>query len=108
MSHGVRILARPEVATGFALSGLTVATAVNDLEAAEHIRGWLDDPGVGVVMVQQELHDRLPADLQVRQARQPLPMTVPFPGPAREGPAAADRYIVELLRQVIGYRVRLK
>jgi hypothetical protein len=36
-------------------------------------------------------------------------MLVPFPGPAwSERAEAAEAYIVELLRQVIGYRVRLK
>jgi hypothetical protein len=34
---------------------------------------------------------------------------VPFPGPAWEARGeAAEAYIVELLRQVIGYRVRLR
>ena len=108
MSRGVRILARPEVAAGFALTGLPVTAVGDAVGAADCYRDWLDDATVGVVLMQQELHDHLPADLHVRQARQPLPMTVPFPGPVREGPAAAERYIVELLRQVIGYRVRLR
>jgi hypothetical protein len=41
--------------------------------------------------------------------RRSLPVLIPFPGPAWvERPAAAEAYIVELLRQVIGYRVRLR
>jgi len=36
-------------------------------------------------------------------------MVVPFPEPSWEAAGAApEAYIVELLRQVIGYRVRLK
>jgi vacuolar-type H+-ATPase subunit F/Vma7 len=55
------------------------------------------------------VYGRLPEDLRRRISKRPLPMVVPFPGPTwqelGEGPEA---YIVELLRQVIGYRVRLR
>ena len=48
-------------------------------------------------------------DVRRGLARRPLPMIVPFPGPQwQRERRAPDAYIVELLRQVIGYRVRLK
>ena len=41
-------------------------------------------------------------------ARRPLPMVVPFPIPRRALAAPApDAFIAELLRQAIGYRVRI-
>jgi vacuolar-type H+-ATPase subunit F/Vma7 len=63
---------------------------------------------MGVVLVQQDFHDALPDDLRHHLQRHPLPMVVPFPGPARVAVPEAEGYIVELLRQVIGYRVRLR
>jgi vacuolar-type H+-ATPase subunit F/Vma7 len=109
VSRGVRILCRPEVAAGFAMTGLPVFVVHDDAEAAVCYRAWLDDPGLGVALVQQGLHDRFPDDIRTRQARQPLPMLVPFPDPLPDRAApGAEGYIVELLRQVIGYRVRLQ
>jgi vacuolar-type H+-ATPase subunit F/Vma7 len=109
MSYGVRILCRPEVAAGFMLAGVPVVEAVSVERALEEFRSLLEDMTVGVVLMEESFHDRLPEDLRRRLGRKPLPMVVPFPGPAwGERPEAAESYIVELLRQVIGYRVRLR
>lgn len=109
MSLDVRVLCRPEVAAGFSLAGLRVVPATNAAEAGEVCRRWLADPEVGVVLLEQDYHDHLPDDVRHQLSRRPLPMVVPFPGPAREAHAEeADSYIVELLRQVIGYSVRLR
>ena len=68
----------------------------------------LSKPDVGVVLMEEALYDGLPDDMRRRLGRRPLPMVVPFPEPAwGERGETADTYIVELLRQVIGYRVRL-
>jgi hypothetical protein len=41
--------------------------------------------------------------------RSPLPMVIPFPAAAwAPGREAAEAYLVEILRQAIGYRVRLR
>jgi vacuolar-type H+-ATPase subunit F/Vma7 len=109
MDYHVAVLARPEVTAGFALAGLRpVAVATAD-EAAARLRDQLASPEAGVVLLEDAAYARLGDDLRRRIARHALPMVVPFPGPAW-GPAAAgpEAYIVELLRHVIGYRVRLK
>ncbi len=109
MSYGVRVLCRPAVAAGFGLAGTRVIEAGTAEEGIECLRELLAQPDVGVVLMEEGLHDRLPEDLRRRLGRNPLPMVVPFPGPAwEERPEAAESYIVELLRRVIGYRVRLR
>ena len=108
MSHDVRVLCRPEVAAGFGLTGIAVTGATSTDEASAMFRQWLDDPEVGVVLLEQDFHDTLPDDLRLRLRRHPLPLVVPFPGPSRAAAPEAEAYIVELLRQVIGYRVRLR
>jgi len=109
MSYQVRAIARPEVAAGLALAGLRPIEATTSLEGVDRLKELLAAPEVGVVLIENGLYDGLPEDLRRRIGRRPLPMVVPFPGPAwealGEGPEA---YIVELLRQVIGYRVRLR
>jgi vacuolar-type H+-ATPase subunit F/Vma7 len=108
MSYGVRVLCRPEIAAGFALAGLH-PTDVAAEDAATPLRELLERHDIGVVLLEERFYDRLPDDLRRQLSRRPLPMVVPFPGPKwGEGAEAPEAYIVELLRQVIGYRVRLK
>ena len=108
-TYGVRVVCRPEVAAGFALAGLKPTEVATPEEGAAAVRDLLAAPDAGVALVEEKLYDALPDELRRRVGRRPLPMLVPFPGPAwSERPEGAEAYIVELLRQVIGYRVRLK
>jgi hypothetical protein len=61
-----------------------------------------------VVLVQEDFYAALPEGHRRTLSRRPLPMVVPFPAPsaALAGPAP-DAFIAELLRQAIGYRVRI-
>jgi vacuolar-type H+-ATPase subunit F/Vma7 len=109
MSYGVRVLTRPEIGAGFSLAGLRSVPVAGATEAQEGLRELLATPDVGVVLMEQGLYDGLADDVRRQLGRRSLPMVVPFPGPAWTREAeSADTYIVELLRQVIGYRVRLK
>ena len=109
MSHQVRAIARPEVAVGLALAGIRPLDVSGPEQGISTVKDQLAASDVGVVLIEAGLYDRLPEDLRRRLGKRPLPMAVPFPGPVwqqlGEGPEA---YIVELLRQVIGYRVRLR
>ena len=109
MGYGVRVLARPEIGAGFSLAGLQTVDAGDDAQAREQLQGLMSTPEIGVILVEEGLYDRLPEESRRDLGRRPLPMVVPFPEPAwTERPQEADAYIIELLRQVIGYRVRLK
>lgn len=108
MSYAVRVLARPEIGTGFALAALTPVDAPTIEEGVERLRELLAEPSVGVLLVEEGLYAALPDDLRRRLSRQPVPLLVPFPEPDWERTGEQpEAYIVELLRQVIGYRVRL-
>ncbi len=109
MKTTVRIVARPAIAAGFRLTGLPVLEAPDDDHAFAQLRELLADPSIGVVLVEERQLGRLPDDINRTIARRAMPMVVPFPGPAWEAqPELAESYIVALLRQVIGYRVRLR
>jgi vacuolar-type H+-ATPase subunit F/Vma7 len=109
MSHTICAISRPDVAAGFELAGLRTLEAGTPEEAGAQLRELHAQPEVGVVLVESGLYEKLPEELHREFGRRPLPMIVPFPGPlwAIE-PESAEAYIVELLRQVVGYRVRLK
>jgi vacuolar-type H+-ATPase subunit F/Vma7 len=108
MSYRVRVLCRAPLAAGFRLAGFSPVEAGDPEEGGRRLAALLDEEGVGVVLVEDALYAALPPVAQRRLAREPLPLVVPFPGPAwvppREG---AEAYIAELLRRAIGYRVRL-
>ena len=101
-------LCRPEIAAGFALAGIPTVEAATAPAAADQMRELLARPAVGLVLMEEDFHRQFPEELRRQLDRRPLPMVVPFPGTAWAAPEAAESYIVELLRQVIGYRVRLR
>ena len=104
----MRALCRPAIAAGFRLAGLDPVEATDAVEGARCLIDLLEDPDTGVVLLQEDFQDALSAAGRRALARRALPLIVPFPAPTRipplEGPGA---YIAELLRQAIGYRVRL-
>jgi vacuolar-type H+-ATPase subunit F/Vma7 len=109
MGYALRVVCRPEVAAGFALAGLRVTEAATLDAGVAAVHDLLSQPDVGVALVEQSFYDALPDEIRRQVGRRPLPMLVPFPGPEwAERAVEAEGYIVELLRQVIGYRVRLR
>jgi vacuolar-type H+-ATPase subunit F/Vma7 len=108
VSVGLVALCHPEVAAGFALAGIATIAAPTAPVAADRLREILERPAIGLVLLEEGFHRELPDDLLRQLGRRPLPMVVPFPGGTWATAEAAESYIVELLRQVIGYRVRLR
>ena len=104
----VRLIATGPVAAGLGLAGLPVVEVTDAATGAVRLAEWLDQPEVGVILVEERVHAGLPEELRTRMAQQAIPLVVPFPGPVwvarRE---AAEAYVVELLRRAIGYRVKL-
>ena len=109
MSYAVRLVCRPAVAGGLGLTGLRPVEAETSGPALNRVLALAADPDTGVLLVEDTLHELLPLEVRRELARRPLPLLVPFPGP-RWSPVeeGMDRYIADLLRQAIGYRVRLK
>ena len=102
----VRIVSRPVLASGFELAGLSVTRAEDGAAAAEAIRRWAAESDVGVVLVDDGLYRALPSDFLARLDRQALPIVAPVPTPRWDERSEAEAYILEILRQAIGYRVR--
>lgn len=103
----MRVVCRPEVAPGFELAGLRADTAIDGASARARLTALADDPGVGIVLLEERLQRALPTDFAQRLERQPRPLVAPFPSPRFEGAEAAEEAVLEILRRAIGYRVRL-
>lgn len=109
MSYEVAVLCQPHVAAGFMLAGLRPVEAVSLADGVVEFSRLAGRPEIGVILVEESIHQALSDETRQDLGRRPLPMVVPFPGPSWVGQAAqADQYIVELLRRAIGYRVRLR
>jgi vacuolar-type H+-ATPase subunit F/Vma7 len=109
MSLRVVVLCRPETSTGFLLAGLTTDEVSEPEAARARLETLATEPEVGVILVEDRFYDDLPNELSREFSRRPVPMVLPFPGPSWEKPLeGAEAYIVEILRQAIGYRVRLR
>jgi vacuolar-type H+-ATPase subunit F/Vma7 len=105
----VRPICRPEIALGFSLAGLRPSAVATEEAACRELEVACGDPRVGVVLLEEGFYRTLPDRLSLLLERMARPLVVPFPGPTWfPRPEEAERYVVELLRQVIGYRVRLR
>lgn len=106
MELTVHVVCRRALAPGFELAGLVVDRAEDGVAATDEIRRLAEDPAVGVVLVEELLHRALPEELVSRLDRQGLPVVASFPSPSWDGRSVAEDYVLEILRQAVGYRVR--
>ena len=107
MELSVRVVCRPALAAGFALAGLRPDTATDGVMARQRLTAMSEDPSVGIVLVEEQLHRALAPDFVQRLERRPQPLVAPFPSPRFDAREAAEEAVLEILRRAIGYRVRL-
>jgi vacuolar-type H+-ATPase subunit F/Vma7 len=94
------------LATAFELTGLPVIRADGSAATVEAIRQCAAHGDVGIVLVDEALYRALPREVLARLDRQGRPVIAPVPSPAWDERSEAEAYILEILRQAIGYRVR--
>lgn len=102
----VRVVSRPVLAAGFGLAGLPVVHVDDASAAAQVVTRWASDTEVGIILVDEMLYSALPRELLARLDRQAVPMISPLPAPRWDERGQAEAYVLEILRQAIGYRVR--
>lgn len=102
----VRVLSRPMLAAGYELAGLAVTRVDDGATAGEAVKRLAADAEVGIILVDDALYRALPRDLLARLDRRALPVIAPVPAPRWDERSEAEAYILEILRQAIGYRVR--
>ena len=107
MTGGVRVLCRPGLRDGFAMAGVQALSTMDASELPVLLDGLMGQEGVGVVLVEESLYELLPEARRHTLERRMRPVVVPFPGPRAEETPQAELLLVKLLRQAIGYRVRL-
>lgn len=108
MTHGIRVLCRSATVPGFALAGVAAGSTDEPADVDAALQALLRRPEIGVVLLEDTLHQGLPPELRAQVDRIAQPVVVPFPGPAWRAAPSAEEQVVELLRRAIGYRVRLR
>ncbi|HVX38191.1 MAG TPA: V-type ATP synthase subunit F [Gemmatimonadaceae bacterium] len=97
------------LAIGFALAGVSSIEAESREDALNKLAETLDDPTVGIVLVDHALVDALPEPVRMRAARRSTPILLSLPSPDwSETPDHGASAILDLLQRAIGYRVRLQ
>lgn len=104
--YKVAVITDSETATGFRLAGVEVREAGTSAEALDAIRQYAA-AGYGLVAVNEDLltgsEDALARLLRGRD----LPLIVPIP-PARAHLESGEAYIARLVKEHIGFYVKLK
>lgn len=95
----------PDARFGFALTGVRQRTLLPEQFPPE-LKALLDDPGVGLVVVDERLASgATQANLREMERRWPG-LVVMLPAP-REGARVEEDYVLRLIRRALGYQVRL-
>lgn len=100
------VLARHGDGLGPRLAGVRVVEATPGDEVMRY-RQLLGEEDLGVLAVDQEILDLVPADERRRKDRA-LPVVIPYALPRRWSEAGRGRdYVAALIRRAVGYHVKL-
>jgi vacuolar-type H+-ATPase subunit F/Vma7 len=106
--YTINVVCQPGIALGFALAGVPTTVADSREGAQRVIAELAARPDAGVLLVQEDLLAERNAE-SAGTDHDSLPMIVPFPGPTHlDATDRAEAYVAEILRQAIGYRVRIR
>ena len=103
------IITRPEVVTGFQLSGVE-AYGVKDVESAEElISSWLDAGETGLLAIDNDVFLRMDAGLvrRLQAAENLFYLAIPS-GTSSEQVTSRQDYLTEMIRQAIGFHITFK
>ncbi len=101
----ILFLTPPEARYGFSLTGVVQQTV--ETEAAESdLRAALQNPGTGVVVIDERLLQKIPEQRIVDMERRWPGLLIVLPVPAK-GEEQEEDAILRMVRRAIGYQVKL-
>jgi V/A-type H+-transporting ATPase subunit F len=106
--YRMKVVTRPGAGLGFRLAGVPVEE-VADAGASDRLAALIEEPGLGLLAIDDVFVDRVPQVVLERVGRQGVPMVLPFTLPARwEDGMAGEAYVAALIRRAIGYHIKLQ
>jgi vacuolar-type H+-ATPase subunit F/Vma7 len=103
--RNIVFMTAPDARYGFNLAGVGQRVPPAG-EAAALLEQLMSDSGVGVIVIDERLIDAAVQDCLSRSERHWPGVAVVLPSPARNA-RPADDYAMRLIRQAIGYQVRV-
>ena len=104
--YKVKVVCPAGKALGFGLAGFETDTYRTATEAQDRILRALDDPDLGVLLVDEAIMSELDRRVVRRLEESDVPLVVT--SPMGVSAATERQYIERVIRRVIGYQVRLK
>ena len=108
MSHVVAVMER-DAGLGYRLAGVELREASTVEEMGRKAEALSGDPGVRLVLLDEDLFRGLPAALQRKLEESRMPVFLPVPSlPLRTGALRPEEYIARLIRRAVGYQIRIR
>ena len=106
--HRVAVICTQGLGSGFKLAGTEVRIVPDVDTAARELRQLLVDTDYGLVLLEQDLMDRLDERTLRAADASDVPLVVPFPSLKPEAWEQDEReYIQAMVRRAIGFQIRI-
>lgn len=106
--YRMQVVTRPGAGLGFRLAGVPVEELA-EAGASDRLAALLEEPGLGLLAIDEVLVGRVPQVVLERVGRRGVPIVLPFTLPARwEEGMAGEEYVAALIRRAIGYHIKLQ
>ena len=109
---GLAVIGGEDLVNGMRLAGITRLAVVPDERQAEEIRealaSFAGDPGVAIIVIQEEHAAAVPAELErLREAKRHVPVVLPVASRKAARQLDARQYYREYLRKTIGFDIEV-
>ena len=108
MSHVIALVDK-EAGLGYRLAGVDVRETATPEEMGRQAEALAADPGVRLVILDEELFHGLPRALRHKLEESRSPVFVPVPSlQLRKGALRPEEYVARLMCRAVGYQVRIR
>lgn len=106
---GFMVITAPGGSLGFRCAGVETRELAPEEDLATLLLILQEEGRYGILVVEEELLEKVPSAVMGRINRKGLPVIVPVRIPRRwEEKEAAEASIVRLIRKAIGYQIKIK
>lgn len=108
MSHVIALMEK-EAGLGYRLAGVDARETPTPEEMGRQARSLSRDPGVRLVILDEDLFRGLPEAHQRTLEESRSPLFIPVPSlPLRKGAPRPEEYVARLIRRAVGYQIRIR